>query len=64
MGASILTDLDRRESVFEVLDAADGHVVDASDDNDDERHEFEAGEEGVEARGPLHAPTVQDGEAN
>ena len=58
------TDLDRRESVFEVLDAADGHVVNAADDNDDERHKFEAGEKGVEAGGPLDAPAVQDGEEN
>ena len=54
-----MTYLDGSESRREVFDAAYGHVVDSSDDNDDERYQFEAGEEGVESGGPLHAPTVQ-----
>ena len=56
--------LDGCESGLEVLDAPDGHVVDPTNDYDDEWHQFEAGEEGVEAGGPLHAPAVQDGETH
>ena len=47
-----------------MLDAPDGHVVDPSHDDDDEWHQFEAGEEGLEAGGPLDAPAVQDGETH
>ena len=47
-----------------MLDAPYGHVVDPADDDDDERHQLETGEEGVEAGGPLYAPAVQDCETH